>query len=46
MCILIKVIVNECSNTCDTKIKAKPIDVKSSTYMVFGVENNDKDPNW
>ena len=25
-------------------IKMKPIDVKSSTYIDFGIGNNDKDP--
>ena len=25
-------------------MKMKPINVKSSTYIDFGVENNDKDP--
>ena len=25
-------------------IKIKPIDVKSSTYIDFGIGNNDKDP--
>ena len=30
-------------NTYDSTIKIKPVDVKSSTYIDFNVENNDKD---
>ena len=37
-------IVNEYNNTYHRKIKTKPIDVKQSTYIDFGVENDDKDP--
>ena len=37
-------IVNEYNNTYHSKIKMKPIDVKSSTYIDFDKENNDKDP--
>ena len=36
-------IVNQCNNTYHKTIKMKPIDVKSSTYIDFGVENNNKD---
>ena len=35
-------IVNKCNNTYHTTIKVKPIDVKSSTYIYFSVENNEK----
>ena len=34
-------IFNECNNTLQY-IKMKPIDLKSSTYIDFGVENNGK----
>ena len=27
-----------------TTIKVKPVDVKSNTYIDFGIDNNDKDP--
>ena len=37
-------IVNEYNNTYNRAIKIKPVVVKSSTYIDFGVENNDKDP--
>ena len=37
-------IVNKYSNIYHRTIKAKPIDVTSSIYIDFGVENNDKDP--
>ena len=30
-------------NAYDNTIKIKPVDVKSSTYIDFNVENNDKD---
>ena len=33
-------IVNEYNNAYHRNIKMKPINVKSSTYVVFGVENN------
>ena len=36
-------IVNEYNNTYHSKIKMKPVDVKSSTYIDFDKENNDKD---
>ena len=36
-------IVNEYNNTYST-IKMKSIDVKSNTYIDFGIRNNDKDP--
>ena len=36
-------IVNKYSNTYST-IKIKPVDVKSNTYIDFGIENNNKDP--
>ena len=35
---------NEYNNTYHSTIKMKPIDVMSSTYIDFGIENNDKDP--
>ena len=31
-------------NTYHSTIKMKPVDVKSSTYIDSGTENNDKDP--
>ena len=34
---------NECNNTYRT-IEMKPIDINSSTYIEFYLENNDKDP--
>ena len=37
-------IVNEYNNTYHSKIKMKPVDVKSSTYINFDKGNNDKDP--
>ena len=37
-------IVNEYNNTYHKTIKMKPIDVNSSIFMNFVVENNDKDP--
>ena len=37
-------IFNECNNTHHSTIKMKPIDVKSSTYIDFRIEHNDKDP--
>ena len=37
-------IVHERDNTYHNTIKMKLIDVKSSTYIDFGKENNDKDP--
>ena len=39
-------IVNEYNNTYHRAIKLKPIDVKDNTYIDFGKENNDKDPNF
>ena len=36
--------VNEYNNAYHTIIKMKPIDIKSSTYIDFAVENNDKGP--
>ena len=35
-------IVNKYNNTYHATIKVKPIDVKSSTYIYFSVENNEK----
>ena len=35
-------IVNEYNNTYHRRIKMKPIDVKSNTYINFGKEVNDK----
>ena len=37
-------IVNEHKNTYHSTIKRKPADVKSTTYIDFNKENNDKDP--
>ena len=37
-------IADEYNNTYHRTIKTKPIDVKSSTYIDFGVENNYEDP--
>ena len=37
-------IVNKYHNTYHSTIKMKPVDVKSSTYIDFGVKNNEKDP--
>ena len=37
-------IINEYNNTYHTRIKMKPTDVKSSTYIDFAVVTNDKDP--
>ena len=37
-------IVNKYNNTYHITIKLKPIDLKSSTYIDFGIENDDKDP--
>ena len=36
-------IVNKYNNTYST-IKITPVDVKSNTYIDFGIENNNKDP--
>ena len=37
-------IVNEYNNTYHRTIKMKPIDVKTSTYIDIGIENNDENP--
>ena len=37
-------IVNEYNNTYHRTIKMKPLEVQSSTYNDFGIENNEKDP--
>ena len=37
-------IVNEYNNSYHSTIKLKLIAVKSSTYIDFDIENNDKDP--
>ena len=37
-------IVNKYNNTYHRTIQMRPVDVKSSTYMNFGVRNNEKDP--
>ena len=37
-------IVSEYNDTYDNIIKIKIIDVTSSTYIEFGIENNEKDP--
>ena len=36
--------VDKCNNRFSRTIKMKHNDVKTSTYIDFGVENNDKDP--
>ena len=36
-------IVNKYNCTCNSTTKTKPVDVNSSTYFDFSVENNDKD---
>ena len=38
-------IVNEYNNTYHSTTKMKPVDVKSSTYIDFNVQYNNKDPN-
>ena len=35
-------IVNKYNNTCQSTIKIKPVDVKSSTYIDSSKENNNK----
>ena len=35
-------VVNEYNNTCHRTTKMKPVDVRSSTYIDFAVENNDE----
>ena len=37
-------IVNKCNNTYHSTIKMKHVDVKPSTYIDLGIENNDKGP--
>ena len=37
-------IVNKYNNTCHRTIKMKPVDVKSSAYIDFSKEIDDKDP--
>ena len=37
-------IVNKLNNTYHRTIKMKPVDIKSSTFIDFGVENNEKNP--
>ena len=37
-------IVNKYSNTYHSTIEMKPVNLKSSIYLDFGIENNDKDP--
>ena len=37
-------VVNEYNNTCYNTIRMKPVCVKSSTYIDFAANNNDKDP--
>ena len=36
--------VNKQNNAYHSTIKIKAVDAKSSTYIDFGIENNDKDP--
>ena len=35
-------VVNKYNNKCHSTIKIKPVDVKSSTYIDFGIEINEK----
>ena len=46
MCIFDKLdnIVNEYNGIYQRTIKMKPLEVKTSTYIDFNVESNDKDP--
>ena len=37
-------VVNENNNTYHSTMKMKPLNVKSRTYIDFGIENNEKDP--
>ena len=37
-------IVNKYNNTYHSTIKMKPVDIKSSTYTDFGIEDNEKYP--
>ena len=37
-------IVNKCNNTYHSRIKSNPVDVRSNTYIDFGVKSNEKDP--
>ena len=37
-------IVNKYNNTYHSTIEMKPVNLKSSIYRDFGIENNDKDP--
>ena len=39
-------IVNDYNNTYHSTIKMKSVDIKSSTYIDFFVENKEKDPNF
>ena len=36
-------IVNKYNNAYHSAIKAKPVDVKSNTYIDFSIENNEKE---
>ena len=37
-------IVNKYNNKYHSTIKMKPVDIKSNTYIDFGIENNGKNP--
>ena len=37
-------IVNKYNNTYHSTIEMKSVNLKSSIYLDFGIENNDKDP--
>ena len=37
-------IVNKCNNAYHGRIKSNPVDVRSNTYIDFGVKNNENDP--
>ena len=36
--------INKYNNTCHSVIKMKPINLKNSTYIDYGIENNYEDP--
>ena len=36
--------INKYNNVYQRTVKMKPIDFKTSIYIDFGLENNDKDP--
>ena len=38
--------INKYNNIYHSTTKMKPVDVKSSTFIDFGIENHDKDPKY